>query len=160
MDIALLIRVIADGLVVPIVIIGAVALLFGVRRGERFSTYSRILMAGLTAYLIAKLVGFVYQPADLRPFELLGLEPGAAYLDNPGFPSDHMLFVTAIVCAVWAETRMRKTALLLSVMALLVGVGRVAALVHTPLDVVGGVVIALIGALWYCNKYRVGRRRL
>jgi len=160
MDASILVKIIADGLVVPIVIIGAVALLFGVKRGDRFSAYSRILMAGLTAYLIAKFIGFVYQPAQLRPFELLGLEPGAAYLDNPGFPSDHMLFVTAIACAVWAETKMRKIALLISAMAILVGIGRVAALVHTPLDVIGGAIVALIGALWYCNGYRVGRRRL
>jgi membrane-associated phospholipid phosphatase len=35
-----------------------------------------------------------------------------------------------------------------------VGVGRVLALVHTPIDVIGGVLIALVGALWYLNAKR------
>jgi len=34
-------------------------------------------------------------------------------------------------------------------LALLVCLGRVLALVHTPLDVAGGLVVALIGGLWY-----------
>ena len=123
-------------------------------KGHRYEAYCRILMAGLTAYMLAKFIGTVYQPATLRPFELLGVDPGAFYLNNPGFPSDHALFVTAITCAVWFETRMKKVSLLLASLVVLICVGRVVALVHTPLDVIGGVVIALIGALWYSNVPR------
>lgn len=149
-----LISLLADLAVVPVVLIGAWALLFKVPKGKRYEAYCRILMAGLTAYLIAKFVGTIYQPAELRPFELMGVDPGASYLDNPGFPSDHALFVMAITCAVWFETRMKKTAIVLLVLTLLVCVGRVLALVHTPLDVIGGVLIALVGALWYSNVPR------
>jgi membrane-associated phospholipid phosphatase len=148
----LLIRLIADGGVILVVLIGAYVLLFKVKKGGRFEAYTRILMAGLTAYLIAKLVATVYQPQFERPFEALGVEPGAAYLNNPGFPSDHALFVTAITAAVWFETKMKKTALVLAGISLLVCIGRVLALVHTPLDVIGGIVIALLGAVWYVNK--------
>lgn len=156
----ILIRFIADGLVVPIVTIAALALLLFVPNKDKLRSYSRILLAGLTAYLIAKLVGAIYQPTDLRPFELMGSKPGASYLNNPGFPSDHMLFVTAIVCAVWFETRMKKLSIMLAAMAVLVGLGRILALVHTPLDVVGGVIMALVGALWYSNQPKRGRRRI
>lgn len=159
MPVDVIIRFIADGLVIPIVLIGALVLLVKVPKGQRFSAYSRVLLAGLTAYLVAKLLGTVFQPTDLRPFEVAGVEPGAAYLDNPGFPSDHMLFVTAIIAAVWFETRMKKTTIVLIVMALLVGIGRVVALVHTPLDVIGGVAIALFGALWYSNVPKDERRK-
>lgn len=145
----LIIRIIADGLVVPIVLIGAYALLFKLKKGSRFEIYCRVLMAGLTAYLIAKLIGSVYQPADERPFELLGAAAGASYLNNPGFPSDHSLFVWAITFAVWFETRSRPLAITLVVLSVLVCLGRVLALVHTPLDVIGGFAIALIGAGWY-----------
>mgnify|MGYP002132431515 CR=1 FL=1 len=145
----IVIRVIADALVIPVVLVGAYALLFKVPKGERFAAYSRVLMAGLTAYLLAKFAGTIYQPETLRPFEQLGVEAGALYLNNPGFPSDHALFVTAIACAVWFETKLKKTALVLFTLVLLIAVGRVIALVHTPADVIGGIVIALIGALWY-----------
>jgi len=149
-----LVHLIADYLVFVIVLVGAWAILFKVPKGQRFKAYSRILMAGLTAYLLAKFLATIYQPSDLRPFELLGVNPGASYLNNPGFPSDHALFVTAIAAAVWFETRMKKLSIVLAVLVILVCVGRVIALVHTPFDVIAGVGIALIGALWYSNQPR------
>ena len=154
MNLDLLVRLIADLAVIPVILIGAWALVFRVPKGQRFKAYSRILMAGLTAYMLAKFVATIYQPSALRPFELLGVDPGASYLNNPGFPSDHALFVAAIACAVWFETRMKKVSIALAVLVLLICLGRVLALVHTPLDVIGGVVIALIGSLWYSNAPR------
>ena len=148
----LIIQLIADFAVIPVVVIGGFALVFYVPKGHRFQAYARILMAGLTAYLLAKLVATVYQPSAERPFQTMGIEPGASYLDNPGFPSDHALFVTAILAAVWFETKRKNITLILGVLVVLVCVGRVAAFVHTPLDVFGGVAIALIGALWYLQK--------
>ena len=152
MDFDVIVKVIADGAVIPVVLIGAYALLRYVPKGGRIAAYSRVLMAGLTAYLAAKLIASIYQPEALRPFEILGVDPGASYLDNPGFPSDHALFVTAITAAVWFETRKKGIALLLVTLTLLVCIGRVIALVHTPLDIIGGVSIALFGALWYSNQ--------
>ena len=106
-------------------------------------------MAGLTSFLLAKLIASVYQPATERPFEMMQIAAGALYLNNPGFPSDHALFTAAITGAVWFETRARTLAIALIVMTALVCVGRVLAHVHTPLDVTGGVVIALLGMGWY-----------
>jgi membrane-associated phospholipid phosphatase len=139
-----LIRLIADYSVIAVVLIGAWALLFKIPKGQRFQAYSRILMAGFLAT--------IYQPSDLRPFEILGVDPGASYLNNPGFPSDHALFVTAIAAAVWFETRLKKVSLMLAALVVIVCLGRVLALVHTPLDVVAGVGIALVGALWYSTQ--------
>lgn len=146
------IRIIADGAVIPVMLIGAYALLFKIPKGHRYEAYCRILMAGLTAYLVAKLLGTLYQPVGERPFELLGVAPGAAYLNNPGFPSDHALFVMAITMAVWFETHMKKTAIALLVLTFIVCIGRVLALVHTPLDVIGGIAVALTGVVWYLNE--------
>lgn len=73
------------------------------------------------------------------------------YIDNPGFPSDHALFVTVIVLAVFVLTGRKKFALVLAILALLVCVGRVVALVHTPLDVIGGIFAGLVGGLWYVS---------
>jgi membrane-associated phospholipid phosphatase len=148
----LLIRLLADGLVVPIVVLGAYALLFKVPAKSRAQSYGRVIMAGLTALLLAKLVGSFWQPDAARPFVEMGVAAKAAYLDNAGFPSDHVLFSAAITLAVWFETRQRKLAVLLAVLTGLVALGRVIALVHTPLDVLGGLAFASIGALWYFTK--------
>jgi len=146
-----MVRLFADWLAIPIVLIGSYALVFRIPKGHRLQAYKRILMAGLTAYLLAKLIGSIYQPATMRPFEELGAVAGASFLNNPGFPSDHTLFLTAIVCAVWFETRQRAITIILILLVLAVGIGRVLALVHTPADVMGGIVIALIGSVWYLN---------
>lgn len=151
----LLTRLLADGLVVPIVLLGAYALLFKVPKKERLQSYGRVIMAGLTALLLAKLIGSFWQPDAARPFVEMGVNAKAAYLDNAGFPSDHVLFSTAITLAVWFETRQRKLAISLAVLTALVALGRVMALVHTPLDVFGGFVFASIGALWYFTKPQV-----
>lgn len=147
----LIVRILADGAVIPIVLLGAYALIFKVPKGKRFQAYTRILLAGLTAYLIAKLAGAIYQPSVERPFELLGTTAGASFLNNPGFPSDHVLFISAITFAVWFETKQKVITWILIGLTVAVGIGRVLALVHTPTDVIGGLVIALIGALWYLN---------
>lgn len=143
------IEFLADGLVIPLALLAGYMLLFRIPHTEKFDAYCRILMAGLTAYLIAKLVGAVYQPADARPFELLGIAPGASYLNNPGFPSDHALFTAFLTLAVWFETKSRNITIILAALTLLVGIGRVLALVHSPLDVAGGFTVAALGALWY-----------
>lgn len=145
----LLIRILADGLVIPIVLIGAYAILAKVPKNQRIQSYGRIIMAGLTALLLAKLVGSFWQPDVARPFVEMGVNAKAAYLDNAGFPSDHVLFSMAITLAVWFETQQRKTAAVLALLTALVALGRVIALVHTPLDVLGGFVFASFGALWY-----------
>jgi membrane-associated phospholipid phosphatase len=148
----LLVRIFADGGVVAVILIGGFVLLFKIPKGKRFEAYARILMAGLTTYLIAKFIASIYQPSFERPFQILGAAPGALYLNNPGFPSDHALFATAITAAVWFETKMKRTTLVLAVITVLICLGRVLALVHTPLDVIGGIVIGLVGAVWYLNK--------
>lgn len=147
-----IIRLLADGLIVPIIGLAGYALLFRVSKEGRLEAYKRIFMAGLTAYLIAKLLGSVYQPVELRPFELIGAAAGASYLPNPGFPSDHALFASFLTLAVWFETRAKKLTSVLTLLVLLMCVGRILALVHTPLDIVGGIVVALIGAVWYLQR--------
>jgi membrane-associated phospholipid phosphatase len=149
-----LVRVMADWSVVPVVMLGIYALIYKIPKGGRMQAYSRILVAGLTAYLIAKLLGAVYQPSLERPFEILGTVAGASFLNNPGFPSDHVLFVTAILLAVWFETRQRLISIILLALVAIICIGRVAALVHAPIDVIGGVLIAMFGAVWYINPTR------
>ena len=148
---AWLVKIIADWLLIPLVLLALYELFFKVESKRRYEIYSRVLMAGLTSYVVAKILGLIYQPEQLRPFELLGVNPGAAYLNNPGFPSDHTLFAMFLVLAVWYALRRRSITIIMLTMALLVGVGRILALVHTPLDVVGGMAVACLGALWYVD---------
>lgn len=144
-----LIRFMADGLVILIALIGVGALLLLVNGPDRYDKYTRVFMAGITSYVLAKFIGSLWQPEQLRPFEKLGIDPGAAYLNNPGFPSDHALLAFFLVFAVWYAVQSRKLTFVLAVLAALMCLGRVLALVHTPLDIAGSLAIALLGSVWY-----------
>lgn len=144
----LLIRLIADGLVILIVLLGGIGYLWKVKV-DKWYHYSRAFMAGLSALVMAKLMSLLYVTAE-RPFVILGVDPKAAFLDNPGFPSDHALFVATITLIVAYATRSWRLVTVLACMSLLVGLGRVLALVHAPADVIGGFTAAALGVLpWY-----------
>lgn len=145
----ILVRLIADWLMFPITAVALWALVWRVPNKVRYVRYSFILMAGISSYVVAKVLGLLWQPEQLRPFEMIGAQPGAAYLNNPGFPSDHALFAMFLALAVWYGSRNRRLGLVLIGLTLVVCLGRVLALVHTPLDVVGGILVACVGALWY-----------
>ena len=144
----LLTRLIADGTLLLILLITAPVILLALR-GSFWVKAPVLVMAGLTSLLAGKMLSLLYQPAVARPFLELGLAPGAAYIDNPGFPSDHALLATVAVVAVYALTRNRRLVAVLGLLVAVMCIGRVVALVHTPLDVVGGILAGLVGAVWY-----------
>lgn len=147
-----IIKLFADGAIIPLVGIAGYALLFLVPKGHKFEAYARIVMAGLTSYLLAKLLASVYQPVGERPFLVLGVKPDALYLNNPGFPSDHALFATFLTLAVWFETKRKDLTIIMALLTLAICIARVLALVHTPLDIIGGIVVASVGSIWYLQR--------
>ncbi len=152
-------KVLADGLLIPIVALGAVALI-KLPAKDKVSTYSKIVFFGLLSFFLARVVGYFFQPSSMRPFEALGVLPLASSLNNPGFPSDHVLFASAITISLWLATRKKWLTAILAVLVLLMGWGRVLSLVHAPIDILGGIVIALLGFSGYFYlDYRVVRRK-
>lgn len=143
------ISLLADWMLLPIGLIALYMLCYKVKGPTRYDVYAHVFMAGITSYLMAKIAAQIWQPTGLRPFEVLGTTAGASYLNNPGFPSDHALFATFLTFAVWYATGSKKATLIMIVLTILLCTGRVLALVHTPLDIAGGVIIALLGGLWY-----------
>ena len=143
-----LIRILADFSMIPLLLVAGYALLVKAPKPGRYDRYVRVVMAGLTSYWLAKIIGNLWQPSELRPFERMGIEPGASYLGNAGFPSDHVLFAAFLTLAVWYVVRKPIWTLVMVLLTLTIAVGRVLALVHSPLDVAGGIVIALLGAVW------------
>ncbi len=106
------------------------------------------IMAGLTSLLIGKLLSLL-PVQHARPFVEKGAVAGAAYIDNPGFPSDHALLAVVVVMAVFFLTPYKKSAYGMLLLTLVMCVARVVALVHTPFDIAGGLVAGAAGAVWY-----------
>lgn len=144
----MLLRAVADGTLALILIIAVPLLYLGIRR-DFWRKSPVLIMGGLFSLLVGKLMSLVYQPAVARPFIELGVQPGAAYIDNPGFPSDHALLATVVVAGLYVVTRNRPLTILLGILVVGMCVGRVLALVHTPLDVIAGIVAGLSSTVWY-----------
>ena len=137
------------GLIAVIFLSAAVGAYWVVKEKPNFPTLAPyVLMAGLTSLLAGKLLSML-PIHEVRPFVEQGVQAGAAFINNPGFPSDHALLATVVVMAVYVLTPYKKVAYGLMALALLMCVARVLALVHTPLDIVGGIAAGLVGTLWY-----------
>ena len=147
----LLIKFLADYLLIIVLLVGAGALLVGTSLRTKVQAYPYVIMAGLTSLLVGKLMSLLYQPEAARPFVEQGVTAGAAYIDNPGFPSDHVLLATVVALAVIVLVKKRWLSVLMVVAVLAIGLGRILALVHTPLDVIGGLVAGLSGGIWYLS---------
>lgn len=145
----------ADGsLLVILGVSGLAGIVWLVRVRPRWQTWlPYVLMAGLTSLTVGKLISF-WQPSAVRPFVERGVEAGAAYINNPGFPSDHMLLAVIVVATVYLLTPYKKLSYLLVLITLVMAVARVAALVHTPLDMLGGLVAGLAGSWWFFKLKR------
>lgn len=137
------------GLIAVIFLSAAVGAYWVVKEKPNLPTLAPyVLMAGLTSLLAGKLLSML-PIHEVRPFVEQGVQAGAAFINNPGFPSDHALLATVVVMAVYVLTPYKKVAYGLMALALLMCVARVLALVHTPLDIVGGIAAGLVGTLWY-----------
>lgn len=126
---------------IVIVLLGALIPLFFMNWSERKSYCVTGLIGGVIALVLIKIVSGLY--FDPRPFTH-GVPALISHVADNGFPSDHTtlsIFATTLVVLVRP-----KLGAGLFVLALLVGVSRVLAGVHSPIDILAGVVIGTISA--------------
>lgn len=91
-------------------------------------------------YIAAKIAGhIIYNP---RPFVVDHIKPLIAHAADNGFPSDHALLTATIASVAFAYSK--KLSIVLFVIALLIGIARVAAHIHHAEDIIGSFVIAII----------------
>jgi undecaprenyl-diphosphatase len=98
------------------------------------------------AYLLAFIAGQLFY--DTRPFVVEHVEPLIPHGADNGFPSDHTLF--AMVAAATIFVYRRKLGVFLGIVAVLVGVSRVFARLHYPVDIIGSMALAIAatGIAW------------
>ncbi len=92
------------------------------------------------SYVIAKVMSYlIYDP---RPFVVEHITPLIAHAPDNGFPSDHTLLAMTIACIIFVYNR--KLGIILACVAVSIGIARVAASIHHPLDIIGSIVIAIV----------------
>lgn len=119
-------------------------------------TQKKIIILALVtlplSYIVAYIAGKLYY--DPRPFVTEHIKPLIAHVANNGFPSDHTLISSAIAVLIFMCNK--KWGIFLGVLALLVGVGRIYARIHSPIDVAGSMVISILVmaiVVWLSRKF-------
>jgi len=100
------------------------------------------VIAGIIALALMKLGSSLY--VDQRPFVTRHVAPWFPHPADNGFPSDHTLVSMLIAGCVFFYSR--RWGAVLAALSLWIGLARVEALVHRPIDIVGAVAIALFSA--------------
>lgn len=122
----------------------ALALIFAAAFALKLSKQelrSMIILAAIALpliYLTAVIASHLYN--NPRPFVVEHFVPLIPHDADNGFPSDHVLLVSAIA-AIWTVYR-RRIGVVLWAAAVAIGIARVYVGVHHPIDVIGSAVIA------------------
>ena len=135
-----------------IFIIAFVAVMFTLvsDRTARNRTIALAVMAFPVALLMAWVAGLLYY--HTRPFVIEGVQPLFPHAPDNGFPSHHTMLAMATSAIVFVYSR--KVGLLLGIMAILIGISRMIAKLHYPVDILGGAAIAIAstGVAWMMLK--------
>lgn len=111
-------------------------------RRRKLEMVAVVVLAGILAFIASRIAGKIYY--DPRPFFTHHVKPLVPYSGDNGFPSDHSLLTMTLAAATYFYHK--KWGLLAGAIAVLVGVSRILAHVHSPIDVLGAWVISLAAA--------------
>ena len=137
----------AKYLVFAIIALAVLAVVVCKSKEQWFNFGVLILLALAAGYALARLAGLLF--AHPQPFEVEGLEPLVPHVADNAFPSDHT--VIGGVFASVAFLADRRVGLALWILALLVGLSRMLAGLHYPIDIFASVVLA-VAAVWATNR--------
>jgi undecaprenyl-diphosphatase len=113
-------------------------------RGRQIRMAMYGILLGFLTFALSRLVApFYYDP---RPFVVGHFTPLIAHAVDNGFPSDHVLLMSAVTLALIPYNK--RLAWLLGVLTVLIGTARVLAGVHHVVDIVGAMAIAIISAVF------------
>ncbi len=126
-------------IVLPVIV--AFGYLFITNRKRDYLTYAVIVL--IVSYAFGFVAGQLY--SNPLPFVVENVAPLIAHEANNGFPSDHVLLAGALAGIVTAFNL--PLGIFLWLIAVLIGIGRVLALVHHPVDIIASLLISALSAL-------------
>lgn len=102
------------------------------------------LISSFAAWIIAQIIKEIFPTT--RPFELNNLVPLVLMpIKDGAFPSSHTALSFAMACSLWLHDKKIGGIFILS--AFLVGLSRILAHVHYPVDILGGAVLGSVVAI-------------
>lgn len=111
----------------------------------------------IVSFILLQIAARLY--VDHRPFVDYHVHQLVAHASGKSFPSDHTTATAAIGLGLLLFTRFKKTGALIVLAALVIGFARVFVGIHYPIDIAGGLLTALVGALVVWLIQRIFDRR-
>ena len=128
-------------ILLPVILIGYLFILAKKKDKKRIVLYC--LITGIIALVIAFIVSQLY--FNPRPFVVQGVEPLIPHTPDNGFPSNHVLLAATISSVLLIFSK--KLSLVSGIITLLIGLGRVLALIHHPIDIIASMLISVLSVL-------------
>jgi undecaprenyl-diphosphatase len=128
----------AQYLIFVVALIAFIATVFS-KKIVRNNIIKLAILSALLAFLLAHATGTIYY--NPRPFVVEHVKPLFPYSADNGFPSEHTLFATVIAGTIFFFRR--NLGIFLGILGILIGAARVIAGVHHPIDIVGGIAVAI-----------------
>lgn len=126
-------------------LIGLIALIYWLTLPKRLKIQLVVFgfITAAVSYLLAKVGAALFY--DPRPFVTQHVLPVYPHAADNGFPSDHTLLSAFITVTIFSVNK--KIGLLLLLLTLMVGGSRIIGHIHSPIDIIGSIVFALVGGL-------------
>lgn len=114
-----------------------------------------VLASAVTAWFLAHFLKNIFH--TLRPFDALSWVKPLVLESGYAFPSGHATFFMALASALWFYHK--RLAIFFGLSALLIGLARISAGIHWPIDILGGLVFGyIIGtSAYYFLRYLTNR---
>ncbi|HUC95790.1 MAG TPA: phosphatase PAP2 family protein [Candidatus Saccharimonadia bacterium] len=133
------------------VIIGIVIAWLKTTKNLKVQFIISTIIACAIAFIFSRIASKLYY--DPRPFITEHVKPLIAHQTDNGFPSDHALLTGTLTAITYFYSK--KVALGMLVLTVIIGIARVLAKVHSPLDIGAGWLFGVVGAVagYYIVQY-------
>lgn len=135
----MLMILLAKYLYIVIIVVFIVYALFQSRETQK-KLFILTIIALPIIYIFAKIAGHFF--FDPRPFVTMHIKPLIPHAADNGFPSDHTLISAAFASVLFVFSK--KWGVGAFILALLVGISRIYVHVHSPIDILGSIVISIV----------------
>lgn len=127
----------------PLIILAALFIYLFEHRDNPKKGVRDLFVVGATA-VSAYVIAYAFKDTfhTLRPFDVLPSVKPLVSESGPAFPSGHATFFMALASSLWFYHK--RLAVFFGVSAVLIGIARVAAGIHWPVDILGGLFLGYV----------------
>ncbi len=121
---------------------------------QKIRDFFLVFLSAFSAWFLVHVLKLVFQAE--RPFDFFGVTP-LFYESGYAFPSGHAVFFSALAVALYFYNK--KVGYVFGIFALIIGVARIAAGVHFPIDILTGLALGALVSIVVRHFYNYCTRK-